>query len=138
MSKVNFRILIGLYVVLALSSGFYDLIITNVVVENVNDYIFALEQEEYESISTAELVFGVLSFILILFSMYGFLAFKFWARQIYVLSLIFLLPWYFIGGIYVSSGVGRLLYDLSMVLDGIILALIYFSSVKEYFIKNES
>jgi len=138
MSKVNFRILVVLYLIIALFSGFYDLIVINAVVEDVNNYIIEVEQEQYESVSTAELIFGALSFILILFSIYGLLAFKFWTRPIYVLSLIFILPWYFIGGIYVSSGVGRLLYDLSIVLNGIILALIYFSSVKEYFIKDES
>ncbi|MBE0378953.1 hypothetical protein PPRY_a1507 [Pseudoalteromonas prydzensis ACAM 620] len=80
---------------------------------------------------------GILVAVAVVASYAGLLFFKSWARHIYVASFVLALPTYFMGGLIVTSGLEDLLYDLSMLMSGAVVALIYFSPVKEYFVDTK-
>ena len=75
---------------------------------------------------TLALLFGVASYI-------GMFLFKTWSRQVYIFSYALIVPSYFLNGVYATGGIGQLAYDLSMVLAGAIIVLIYYSPISHHF-----
>ena len=136
MSKLNFRILVILCFTMTLFGAGFDLLFPNAIVDGVNDYIFEAEQEQDELTLITNLIFGSLTVCAVFVSVCGLIFFKPWARHLYVVSFLLVLPTYFTNGLYVLSGVAQLIYDLSMISSGVILALVYFCPVKNYFVKS--
>ncbi len=137
MSKNNFRLLIVVSLVLAVVSGLYDFIWPDPITEKVIDYAYELEPETEESdliyygvIAIADTVFAIVSLI-------GLLLFKSWARHLYLAGFILFMPLYPFMGVTVYGGFNQMFYDISMLMSGAILALMYFSPVANYFQKQD-
>jgi hypothetical protein len=139
MNKNQFRLFLFSSVIFAILALVVSFWFPSQNVDVVNDYIIELEMaspEQYFS-DMLLLVIGVLVAVAVVASYAGLLFFKSWARHLYVASFVLALPTYFMGGLFVTSGIEDLLYDLSMLISGAVVALIYFSPVKEYFVDTK-
>ena len=139
MNKKTFRILLILSIalaVLSLVSGFY---FPDENIQKVNDYI--LEVEGSTDVFTLEeiwrLTLSAIILVAVIASYIGLFLFKLWGRHLFVASFVFATPSYFMGGLYVSSGLESWFYDASMLLSGGLAALMYFSPIKVHFLKNK-
>jgi len=135
MSKNKFRIIIISSLILAVLSAGFDFLFPNEIIASVNEFIVEIEPDYSDLEFYTIMGVGSLVVIAVIFSLVGILMFKSWARHLYIASYILVLPIYFTGGLYVSSGFSQAMYDLSMILSGVIIALMYFSPVKDYFVK---
>ena len=135
MSKRNFRIITIAFSVLLLMPVGYEIVCPGDVVENVNSYIIEIEPE-LSHLENNVLMFSLsLATVMVIVSLIGLFMFKSWARHLFVLSNIVIFPIYLIGGLYVYSGLAQAICDLSLIVEGFIIALVYFSPLKGYFIK---
>ena len=104
--------------------------------ELVTDFVETLEEDWSELKMFLIVGLGLLGLLLSCYSFIGLLLFWNSARLIYLLGFIFSIPVYPFLDISVSSGTNLALCDTATVLSGVILALIYFSPVKTYFIEK--
>ena len=133
MSKNHFRALIVVSLVIGLLSGVYDYIWPDPIADQVFDYIVEIEPEIE---GTSIILVGVLAFVALtmaLISLIGLLLFKSWARHVYAAGFVAAFSLYPFLGITIYSGFGQVLYDISMVLSGVLLALMYYSPVARYY-----
>ena len=97
-----------------------------------------VEAEAEADISTREIVMlataipGIILFVVSSIGLYFF-----WrpARTLYVITIVFGLLWTPFFGPYVDAGWGTVFEEATIIISGIILALIYFSPLKDYFDK---
>ena len=133
MSKNQFRILIITSLVLGLLSGIYDYLWPNPETEKVYNYIVEIEAEIEGARLVIVGVLGVIAIIMLVVSIIGLLLFKSWGRHVYVAGFIVAFSLYPFVGVAVSSGFAQVLYDISMVFSGVLLALMYYSPVAKYY-----
>lgn len=132
MSKNQFRILVIASFVIAILSGAVEYVWPDPVAEII--YKVIIEQEEEKSeLNAVILGVGVAS---IIGSFVGLLMLKSWGRFMYALVFLLMLPMYLLIGAGVYSGLSQLASDFSMVLSGVLLALVFYSPVANYF-ENE-
>ncbi len=114
-------------------SGVYDYIWSDPITDQVFDYIIEIEPE----IEGTELVvagsLAVVAIIMALVSVIGLLLFKSWARHVYAAGFVAAFTLYPFMGITVYGGFSQVLYEISMVLSGVLLALMYYSPVARYY-----
>lgn len=136
MSKRNFRLLLLLTLFISILASAYDYIWPDILVEKTMAYVLEIEPEMSIEQLIIVAVLTVIAIIMALASFVGLMLFKSWSRYVYSIgfSVVFLL--YPIIGISVYSGISQIFYDLSMVLSGIIIGLIYTSPLSEHFEKS--
>lgn len=135
MSKNQFRILTIVTVLLTLAAWTVDGLIPNPEVDSVNYTIFSATTgaDGMTESSLGFTIYTVFALFTFLLAIVGILFFKPWARTLFVLSLFLSIPFYFTNGLYVSSGTAELMYDLSMMGYGTLLALMYLSQLRQHF-----
>jgi len=136
MSKNNFRVLVISSLALAILAGVYDYLWIDPISGRVMDYAYEIEPEiegvqliVFAVVGTLAITFATISFI-------GLLLFKSWAKRLYLASFILFMPLYPFLGVNVYSGASQIFYDLSMMASGAILALLYFSPVSKFYLKQ--
>ncbi len=100
------------------------------------EYSETLEPEWSDNMMILMGGYFLLGLVITFYTFLGLLLFWNYARHIYLLGFILSLPMYWVAEIIVSSGVAQALCDTVFVLSGFILALIYFSSVKTFFVEK--
>ena len=144
MTKTQFRILVVLSLFFGVLAVVSDLVISNPILYQVTVYAESLEAEWSADTKTyIGISIGVLLIIYLIYTFIGLLFFWNNARLFYLAGFIVSIPFYFYFyfyflGIVVVSPIGGLLYDSSNILSGMILALIYFSPVKQYFTERSN
>ena len=136
LTRTHFRLLLLLSFCLPVIGGLYDSFVTNTILEQSSDFILSLEPESSDTediLLTAWLAFIVLSALI---SMIGLWLFKSWARGLYIITYIASIPLTLLSGISVYSSAGQVFNDLSFLLSGIIIALMYYSSLSKEFKKR--
>jgi len=133
MSKNKFRLLIVASLMFAILGETYDYIWPDKISEQIIEFAYELEPEidgakmvVLSIIGLAAIIFGVVSF-------FGLLLFRSWARPMYLAGFIILLPTSLFYGVSINSGVSQVLGDLSLVTSGIILAMLYYSPVSDFY-----
>ncbi len=134
MKKIHFRILVIVSFFLSIFGGFADLIISDPIVNQITEFAESIEPEWSDAKLFTILGFVILWIIYIIYTFVGLLLFWNIARHIYLAGFIIIIPMYFIVGVTVTSGIEQALYDAGSVLSGVLLALIYFSPVKQFFV----
>jgi len=125
--------LVVFYFLLGIISVFFDFAFPNETLDLVIAYEETLETDWSD---TKWFFMGGFALLAVIFSFYIFIGLLlFWdsARLIYLIGFFIFMPVYFFTGVIVSSATGQALFDISSVLSGVILALIYYSPVKSYF-----
>lgn len=133
MSTRTFRILLAVYILIAVASGISDFATRNMLPEPLREY-HAAEYASEMSQNDWLLAFGGMTVLaLAVISTIGL--FLFWrpARLLYTLSYVITYVLIFLMGPTVSTPLTAFLVDLGTFLGGVIWALIYFSPLKEYF-----
>ncbi len=139
MTKTQFRILVVLSLFFGVLAVVSDLVISNPILYQVTVYAESLEAEWSDTKTYIGISIGVLLIIYLIYTFIGLLFFWNNARLFYLAGFIVSIPFYFYFlGIVVVSPIGGLLYDSSNILSGMILALIYFSPVKQYFTERSN
>ncbi len=129
MSKNQFRTLIVVSLVIGLLSSVYDYIWPDPITDQVFDYIVEIESGVEGASLVAAGVLAIVAIIMALVALIGLLLFKSWARHVYAAGFLAAFALYPFMGITVYSGFSLVLYDMSMVLSGVLLALMYYSPV---------
>jgi hypothetical protein len=127
-----FRILVLLSLVLAVMSATCDFIFPNEVVDKLFAYFFELKPMDIE-VDPIDIGLLVLMLVLLLAALSGLLLFKNWGRIAFVLCGVVGFPIIMMSGPYITSGLSGVLYDLSNITSGVILAMMYLSPVSEEF-----
>lgn len=127
-----FRIVVLLSLVLAVMSGTCDFIFPNEVVEKLFTYSLELKPMNIE---VSPIDIGLLILMLILFSaaLIGLLLFKNWGRTAFILCGVVGFPVIMMNGPYIASGLSDVLYDLSNICSGVVLAMMYLPPISEEF-----
>ncbi len=127
-----FRIVVLLSLVLAVMSGTCEFIFPNEIVDKLITYSFKLKPMDVE-VSLMDI--GLLVLMLILFSaaLIGLLLFKNWGRIAFILCGVVGFPIIMMNGPYIASGLSGILYDLSNISSGVILAMMYLPPISEEF-----
>lgn len=133
MSKNQFRAVIILSLLAAVIAGVYDYIWPDPIAEKIFDYIIKTEPELEGTKYIVVIVLGFIVVIMAIVSFVGLLRFKSWSRHVYSAGFVCALFLYPFMGVTVYSGISQIFYDLSMVLSGVVLALVYYSPVAEYY-----
>ena len=140
MSKSSFRVLLVVYLFVSILSGVYDgeIITNDLFYFKINSYVAGISVP-ISPYSKFLLLVGlaVIAIICLIASFIGLFLFRPWGRMLYTIGflLIFITPF---SGILVYSFIAQTIYDISLVLSGFILALIYFSPMADYFKKSHT
>ena len=138
MDKKPFQFVVICTMLISLFSGFYDLLFTHSLVDSINHYIASVEPQHSDTEYWVFTLYGIFMLTAVLAGFIGLLMFRPWAPAVYLVGYFLSFPAYYFNGLFVSSPTAQILYDFSMMLSGFILALIYFSSLKDKFAKVES
>lgn len=133
MSKNQFRALVVLSYLSPFLGVFYDYFFPNLLVDRVVDYVHGLEYGVLMSNPMVFLVLSAITFVVYVTSFVGILPFKSWARHLCLIGFLPLLPVSTLMGITIYSGWEQFFYDISILLFGVLLALVYYSPVTQYF-----
>ncbi len=133
MNKNQFRILVVTSFLLGVFSGIIEYVWPDPVVEMAYEIIIEQEEEMGESKLILLGITVLVGVFLIIGSFVGLLLFKKWGKTMYALGFLLMIPIYSIMGVGVYSGLSQMVNDISMILSGIILALVYYSPVAKYF-----
>ena len=130
--KNIFRILVVLSLVLSTVSVVWDFIFPNEIVNKLMIYFFELKPVDIE-VSSIDIISSVAMLFLMLAALVGLLLFKNWGRIAFILCGVVGYPVIMMSGPQISSGVSGVLFDLSNITSGVILAMMYLSPVSEEF-----
>jgi len=136
MTKNQFRSLVVFTFLLTILSIVYDFFYADAITEKLFVYQDILEPDWSDT--KLYLLAGTIS-ITVLAALAGFvglLVFGNLARHLFLFAcVLFLVITPFIGP-YIASGVNQTLHDVVNLLSGLILALVYFSPVRNYFVSE--
>ena len=130
--KNLFRILVVLSLVLSIMSVVWDYIFPNEIVSKLMVYLFELKPVDME-VGSLDIIYSVSILLLLFTALSGLLLFKNWGRIAFVLCGVVGYPIIMMSGPQVSSGFSGVLFDLSNIASGVILAMMYLSPVAEEF-----
>lgn len=139
MKKNTFRILLLLSLLLPFLSVAAALVIPNENLDKISDYISELEAE-YNRQLLSDLWMAVTAGVVLAVvaaSYVGLFMFKSWARHLFVVAFVLMIPTYFSDGVYVSTGLADLLHDISNLLSGGLIALMYTGPIKQFFVEPD-
>lgn len=135
MTKSKFRLLVVFSMLFSILGGVFDVLFPGFIEEELLSCQEEIEEEIFDSAVMLIVVglFSVVGVAMAIISFFGLL--KFWgpARHIYLAGFLIFIPIIPALGITITSGVAQILYDVGSLTSGMILALIYFSPVKELF-----
>ncbi|MFO1349126.1 MAG: hypothetical protein U1F12_11175 [Pseudomonadales bacterium] len=134
MSILKFRILLVLELSSSLISGLFSWFASPSLME-VYDYAETFDPVLSETQELLFLAYLLLALILMLISFFGLFFLKNWARYLYLGLLVFVIPFYFLSGISVSSPVEKIFSDFSTWCNGAVIAIMFFSPFKNEFNK---
>jgi hypothetical protein len=130
--KNLFRILVVLSLVLSIMSVVWDYIFPNEIVSKLMVYLFELKPVDME-VGSLDIIYSVSILLLLFTALSGLLLFKNWGRIAFVLCGVVGYPIIMMSGPQVSSGFSGVLFDLSNIASGVILAMMYLSPVAAEF-----
>jgi hypothetical protein len=133
LTKRALRFLIVAEILLAIIGGVLTVFTTSLLPEELQVYEQAVAEADYTAREWVLLGVGIALLVLVLISSIGL--FVFWrpARLLYLMTLIvgvLLAPFY---GPYVDAGWGTLFEEVAMIISGVILALIYYSPLRDLY-----
>lgn len=133
MTKNQFRILIVSSLLVAILAEAFEVFWPDPVLVGVNEII--LEYEEIAEGWGGTVLVALISIgaVLAVASFVGMLMFRPWSRPTYLISLVLAFGLSPFLGATVYSGISQTLFDLSTVISGAILALIYYSPIADFF-----
>ena len=136
MKKNQFRALVVLTLLLTVLSTVYDFFCADAIAEKLFAYHDILEPDW--SAAKFYLVTGTICIAALtgLVGAWGLLVFWSFGRHLFLFSSILFLAITPVIGPYIASGANQTLYSVVNVLSGLILGLVYFSPVKNYFVKT--
>ncbi len=137
MNKNNFRILVVITFILSVLAGVYDFIWPSEIITQISDYAYEIEPEYSDFQIMIVSVIAVLLLVCAAVSFVGLLLFKNWGRHLYIAGFIIAFPLYPFMGVSVVSGANQLIYDLAMVLSGVLIAVCYYSPISKQFTNKE-
>lgn len=134
MNKILIRSLITCSIVSALCFLALEWFCSDSTLVEVRQYLYELESNE-ESVESTPIFIASACVVLVLFliSNIGLFLFKKWSRPLYVFSLLLSIPLYWPMGVIVSTTVGQLLNDVSLMAVGMILVLVYYSPASQLY-----
>lgn len=134
-----FRTILIAGLVFAISSVVAGLSLTETLPPSLQDYLMQVEGEEISSGRAIFFLLIVLSiFIILPIITVGIWKFKPWARTLYVVISVVFIPFYPIMGPVVMNGWQAMLYDLSLMLEGILIAMMFTGEINERFKKSNA
>lgn len=134
MEKNQFRALVVFTFLLTILSIVYDFFYADAITKKLFAYQEILEPDWSDT--KFYLVVGIITFAVLaaLGGVAGLLVFWNVARHLFLFAaVLFLVTTPFIGS-YIASGINQTLYSAVNLLTGLILGLVYFSPLKEYFL----
>ncbi|MEH6552386.1 MAG: hypothetical protein V7744_20620 [Pseudomonadales bacterium] len=133
MSKNQFRWILFAWLLLSVFSVAFEYIWPNPIANQAYEYVLEQETEWTErEFSTLSLLAGV-AIVSAIVSYVGLLLFKSWARHLFVFSLLLTLCLYPWVGVTVFDIYSLVLSELSTLLTGVILMLVYYSPVAAFY-----
>ena len=137
MTKNQFRALNILSIGLSILGGGYDHFFgADAVTEQLLDIYTKIEPELTGVLMLLVAGLGFIGLAAMLVSSVGLMFFWNFSRHIYAASFALNLPLLPFMGTHIASGINQMLYDLGVVVASVILALIYYSPVREYFVSK--
>ena len=136
MTRKNFRILLVLSWLLVIAGVIVSFATENSLPPELQSY---LERVENAPLANGEIVLAVVDVTFVVFAVVltvGLFRFRRWAKTLLPMSFILGLVLIPINGPSVESGWASSLFYLGSLVDGIILALVYFSPLREFFETN--
>ena len=136
MTRKNFRILLVLSWLLVIAGVMASFITEKTLPPELQSY---LERVENAPLTNSEIVLAVVDIAFIVFAVVltvGLFRFRRWAKTLLPISYVLGLALIPGDGPYVESGWASFLFFLGSLVDGIILALVYFSPLREFFEMN--
>jgi hypothetical protein len=136
MTRKNFRILLVLSWLLLIAGIVASFLTENSLPPELQSY---LERVENAPLANGEIVLAVVDvafFVLAVVLTVGLFRFRRWAKSLLPMSYVLGLALIPGNGPYVESGWASFLFFLGSSVDGIILALVYFSPLREFFEMN--
>ena len=135
MNKSRFHLLLSLSIIFPIMSLMASLVFPNENVALTYSFIEELESANtgYPDIDMVLVPASIILLVGLIATYVGLFLFKPWARLLFVMGFVLSIPTYFMGGLWVSSGLEQLFYDACLLTCGAIIAVAYFSPVKDFF-----
>lgn len=105
---------------------------------SVNQFIADNQSNTSPALSLITALSLSLGLVVAAVSYLGMLWLQNWARYSFILSYLLMLPAYFFSGVYVSSGAGQFVYDLSSMFSGALVVVIFYTPVQHFFAPQTS
>ena len=136
--KSLFRTLLVLLVVLTIVSIIASLKLESTLPTELQDYLSKVANEEINGFeSFLILISAWIALLLLLISTLGLWFFMSWGRTLYIFITLAFLPFYLLCGPIISTGWEVLFSDISLMLEGLILAMMFSGATGEEFRKKE-
>ena len=132
--KTAFRLIILLNVVCVFLSVSIGISFVDALPPELQIYLSEVENEE---ITTLELILGVSYLLLSILTIIAIWLFKFWGRTLFVILTIASFPLYFEFGNVIMLPWEAMFSDISFILEGMILAMMFSGSISEEFRKDK-
>jgi len=133
MSDKNiFRSIVLLSLLLSVGSGLYDLVFSSELIDALWAVAYESDLDSQSDGIVMNIIYATI-FLLLILAMVGLLLFKWWGRVAFLLCGIVGFPVIAMSGPQIYSGMSGVLYDLSNILSGVILVLIYYGPISIYF-----
>ncbi len=132
--RKTFRLLIILaltLIPLIISVGYYSL---ETLPPTLQEYWFSDESGDF---STWQAVFITIILVMFIVALAGMWFFKHWARPLYIIMMVTSIPIYFMSGITIMTPLESLLNDTSLVIDGLLLAMMLTGPVSNEFTRTQ-
>ncbi|MGH1486647.1 MAG: hypothetical protein ACRBCI_10545 [Cellvibrionaceae bacterium] len=136
MTKVHFRLLVVLSFLLPVIGGIYDYVWPNSLLDQASEYVLSIETETSDTEDLLTTIWLAVLVVISITSVIGLLLFKRWGRQLYIAAFLVAAPFPFFSGIVVYGAIGQISNDLSFLLSGMIISLMYFSPLSKEFKKR--
>jgi hypothetical protein len=135
MNKSRFHLLLSLSIIFPIMSLMASLVFPNENIELTYRFIEELESANtgYPDMDMLLVPASIILLVLLIATYVGLFLFKPWARLFFVMGFVLSIPTYFIGGLWVSSGLDQLFYDAYLLTSGAIIAVAYYSPVNNFF-----
>tara|TARA_R110001599_G_scaffold258796_1_gene459081 strand:+ start:175 stop:579 length:405 start_codon:yes stop_codon:yes gene_type:complete len=134
MNRANFRIICGINLLLFVCAGYAAFTYESRLPPELAAYLEAQYQNDLPII---EWVLGVFALFALIASV-GIIFFARWARSVYLIGVVVTTAGTVFSGPLVQSSLETGIYEVGMVTDGLLIALMYFSEVKNEFATTNS
>lgn len=133
MNKTRFRVIISIAFLTSFIGGFWDFIFDSEDIELVEIYADMVEARGSQGLEFWSFIISVLASVFTILAYIGLFFFKNVARYLFLFSFLLIAPLVPFLGIYVSSGLERLIVDISNMMVGAVFAIIFWKPNRDYF-----